>query len=494
MKTIFIFLMLAVFTSLGSLPLIAQNQLGGDIDGEAAHDNAGYSISLSAEGQKVAIGASGNDANGNDAGQVRVFEWNGTEWSQIGEDIDGEAAHDGSGRGVSLSPDGLRVAIGAYMNDVGGTISEAGHVRVYEWDGIEWTQLGEDIDGKGAFDWTGLGESISIIGNRVAVGAAGNGNHVGYVRVFEWNDVEWLQLGEDIDGEAAGDASGRSVSLSNDGNRIAIGAPSNGGNGSYAGHVRVYEWNGTEWAQMGQDIDGEAAGDASGGGVSLSDEGHRVAIGASFNGGNGDRSGHTRVYEWNGGEWTQVGEDIDGKGPEAQSGRSVSLSSNGNTVAIGGCTDWVVGFNPGHVRVYKWNGTAWVQYGEEIEGEGPIDWSGHSVSISSDGQIVAIGAHLNDGNGEKAGHVRVFDLSDVTSTTQDRKDDIVIIPNPTTGSIKLTGIIGSVAFTVMDNFGKVVMKGNNMNQDLDLSDLSAGIYYLQLNTERGLLNRRIIKL
>lgn len=494
MKTSFFFIMISVFISLGSLPLFAQIQLGGDIDGEAAHDNAGYSISLSSDGQTVAIGASGNDANGNDAGHVRVFEWNGTEWSQVGEDIDGEVAHDGSGRGVSLSPDGLRVAIGAYMNDAGGNISEAGHVRVYEWDGTEWTQLGEDIDGKGSFDWTGLGESISIIGNRVAVGAAGNGNHVGYVRVFEWNGVEWLQVGEDIDGEAASDESGRSVSLSNDGNRIAIGAPSNGGNGSYAGHVRVYEWDGTEWTQMGQDIDGEAAGDGSGESVSLSNDGHRVAIGAPFNDGNGNRSGHVRVYEWNGVEWTQVGEDIDGKSPETWSGRSVSLSSNGNILAIGGCTNTTVNFNPGHVRAYKWNGTEWIQYGEEIEGEGPVDWSGHSVSISSDGQIVAIGAFRNDGNGEEAGHVRVFDLSNITSATQDRKDDIVISPNPTTGNIKLTGIISSAAITIMDNFGKVVMKGSNRDQDLDLSDLSAGIYYLQIITERGSLNSRIIKL
>lgn len=486
--------MISVFISLGSLPLFAQNQLGGDIDGEAAHDNAGYSISLSSDGQKVAIGASGNDANGNNAGQVRVYEWDGTEWSQVGEDIDGEAAFDGSGRGLSLSPDGLRVAIGAYMNDGSDNISETGHVRVYEWDGSQWTQLGEDIDGKGSNDWTGLGESISIIGNRVAVGAAGNGNHVGYVRVFEWNEVEWVQVGEDIHGEGVGDASGRSVSLSNDGNRLAIGAPSNGGNGSYAGHARVYEWNGTEWAQMGQDIDGEAAGDASGGSVSLSEDGNRVAIGARSNNGNGDRSGHVRVYEWNGGEWTQIGEDIDGKGPEAQSGRSVSLSSNGDIVGIGGCTNWVVGFNPGHVRVYKWNGTEWIQYGEEIEGEGSIDWSGHSVSISSDGQIVAIGAHLNDGNGDDAGHVRVFDLSNITSTTQAGKDDMVIFPNPTTGNIKLTGIISSAAITVMDNLGKVVMKGSNMEQNLDLSDLSAGIYYLWINTERGAINRKIIKL
>ena len=496
MKAWFFFLMISVFTSVGPLTLFAQKQLGGDIEGEAAHDYAGHSISLASDGQKVAIGASGNDANGNGAGHVRVYKWNSIEWSQVGEDIVGEAALDGSGRGVSLSSDGLRVAIGAYMNNVGGTISEAGHVRVYEWDGTEWTQLGEDIDGKGFKDWTGLGESISIRGIRVAVGAAGPGfgNYVGYVRVFEWNDVEWLQVGEDIDGEAAGDASGGSVSLSKDGNRIAIGAKYNDGNGNDAGHVRVYEWNGTEWTQMGQDIDGEAAGDWSGGSVSLSNEDHRVAIGASFNDGNGNRSGHVRVYEWNGGEWTRVGEDIDGKSQEAWSGRSVSLSSNGNTVAIGGCTNTVVGFNPGHVQVYKWNGTEWIQYGEEIEGEGSIDWSGHSVSISSDGQIVAIGAHLNDGNGEDAGHVRVFDLSNITSTTQDRKDDIVIFPNPTTGNIKLTGIISSAAITVMDNFGKVVMKGSNMDQDLDLSDLSAGIYYLQINTERGLLNSRIIKL
>ena len=49
-----------------------------------------------------------------------------------------------------------------------------------------------------------------------------------------------VQLGADIDGEAAGDESGFSVSLSSDGTIVAIGAF---GNGSDAGHVRVYEWN-----------------------------------------------------------------------------------------------------------------------------------------------------------------------------------------------------------------------------------------------------------
>jgi len=48
------------------------------------------------------------------------------------------------------------------------------------------------------------------------------------------------QFGADIDGEAVGDQSGRSVAMSADGTRIAIGAYSNDGSGSDAGHVRVY--------------------------------------------------------------------------------------------------------------------------------------------------------------------------------------------------------------------------------------------------------------
>ena len=68
------------------------------------------------------------------------------------------------------------------------------------------------------------------------------------------------QLGSDIDGEAAGDQSGRSVSMNSAGDRVAIGAYGNDGTGSYAGHVRVYEYS-SSWSQLGSDIGGEAAGE-----------------------------------------------------------------------------------------------------------------------------------------------------------------------------------------------------------------------------------------
>ena len=122
----------------------------------------------------------------------------------------------------------------------------------------------------------------------------------------------WTQLGADIDGEAAGDNSGWSVSLSSDGTILAVGAIHNDGAGSSAGHVRVYQWSGGSWTQLGSDIDGEAASDQSGYSVSLSSDGTILAVGAMYNDGAGTSAGHVRVHEFSSGVWTQIGSDIDG--------------------------------------------------------------------------------------------------------------------------------------------------------------------------------------
>jgi hypothetical protein len=388
------------------------NLLGQDIDGEATFDLSGRSVSLSADGTIVAIGAPGNDGNGSFSGHVRVYKWNGTIWTQLGQDINGEAASD-SGTSVSLSADGTIVAIGAPYNDGNG--SDSGHVRVYKWNGTIWTQLGSDIDGEAANNYSGTSVSLSADGTIVAIGAhynGGNGiySYTGHVRVYKWNGTIWTQLGEDINGEANFDFSGKSVSLSADGTIVAIGAPDNDENGSGSGHVRVYKWNGTIWTQLGEDINGEAASDSSGRSVSLSADGTIVAIGAPNNDGNGSNSGHVRVYKWNGTIWTQLGQDINGEAANDYSGTSVSLSADGTIIAIGAPYNDGNGTSSGHVRVYKWNGTIWTQLGSDINGEAVNDYSGTSVSLSADGTIVAIGADYNGVNSSYNGHVRVYKI------------------------------------------------------------------------------------
>jgi LPXTG-motif cell wall-anchored protein len=379
-------------------------QLGLDLDGEASDDQSGTAVAMSANGTRIAIGARYNDGNGSNAGHVRVYDWNGSTWTQVGIDINGEAASDQFGISIAMSTDGSRIAIGAPENDGNG--SNAGHVRVYDWNGSAWTQVGDDIDGEAAGDWSGTAVAMSSNGSRIAIGAFGNQSYRGHVRVYDWNGSTWRQVGGDIDGEAEGDDSGSAVAMSSDGTRIAIGAPFHDDD---TGQVRVYDWNGSAWTQVGGDIDGEAAGDRSGTAVAMSANGTRITIGARYNDGNGSNAGHVRVYDLNGSTWTQVGDDIDGEAAGDQFGISIAMSTDGSRIAIGAPENDGTGSNAGHVRVYDWNGSAWTQVGDDIDGEANGDQSGYAVAISSDKSRIAIGAPRNDGSSlNDSGHVRVF--------------------------------------------------------------------------------------
>jgi len=77
--------------------LLGWEQLGADIDGEAEDDRLGFSVSLSADGRTVAVGAIGNagdTGNSPEAGRTKVFHYDELTglWEQLGQDIDGEAA------------------------------------------------------------------------------------------------------------------------------------------------------------------------------------------------------------------------------------------------------------------------------------------------------------------------------------------------------------------------------------------------------------------
>ena len=381
-------------------------QVGSDIDGEAASDYSGSSVSMNADGTRVVIGAYGNDGNGNDSGHVRVYEESGGTWTQVGSDIDGETSGDKSGTSVSMNADGTRVVIGAPSNN-----SWTGHARVYAESGGVWTQVGSDIDGEAQWDESGRSVSMSADGTRVAIGAASNNSLTGHVRVYDESGGVWTQVGSDIDGEAVQDLSGRSVSLSGDGTRVAIGAIWNDGTANAAGHVRVYAESGGVWTQVGGDIDGEAAQDQYGNSVSMNEDGTRVAIGAPNNDGTGSQAGHVRVYAESGGTWTQVGSDIDGEAA-GDFFSTVSLSSNGTKLAVGGWgNDGTSGTDRGHVRVYEESGGTWTQVGVDIDGEAAGDQSGRSISMSPDGTRIAIGASYNDGGtGTDSGHVRVYSI------------------------------------------------------------------------------------
>ena len=402
--------------------------LGGDINGEAQGDESGQSVSISADGTIVAIGARLNDGNGNSSGHVRVYKYNPNKtsadvlgpasWDKLGGDIDGEAAADESGgwswnpNSIKLSADGTVIAIGANLNDGNG--ADSGHVRVYKYTPSKTVAVTNQADAS-------------------------------------FGPVGWNRLGGDIDGEATNDYSGCSIDLSSDGTVVVIGAWGNDGNVTNSGHARVYKYDPTKtnangsgpvgWDRLGGDIDGEALEDRSGQSVSISSDGTTVAIGSHQNDGNGADSGHVRVYKYTPSKtvavttqadasfgpigWNRLGGDIDGEAANDQSGTTIRLSADGTIVAIGAVNNDGNGADSGHVRVYKYTPSktvavtnqadasfgpiGWKRLGGDIDGEAVNDNSGFSIALSADGTIVAIGGKLNDGPiGTDRGHVRVY--------------------------------------------------------------------------------------
>ena len=156
------------------------------------------------------------------------------------------------------------------------------------------------------------------------------------------------------------------------------------------------------------------ASDQFGYSVSLNSDGTIFAAGARYNTNNGPRSGHTRIFKWNqtNSSWEQRGSSIAGEVARDQSGYSVSISSDGTIVAIGAKeNDGAGDTHSGHVRVFQWNSVndSWEQLGSDINGEGEYDESGFPLSMGANGTIIAIGSRYNDDGGEDSGHVRVYE-------------------------------------------------------------------------------------
>ncbi len=149
------------------------------------------------------------------------------------------------------------------------------------------------------------------------------------------------------------------------------------------------------WTQLGSDINGEYINDRAGQSVSISSDGTTVAIGSpSQNNAQGNGIGYVRVYTWNGSNWIKKGATINGEIGFIGFGLSVSINSDGTNL-IAGAVDY--GIYKGQARVFFWNGTAWIQKGSSISGDVFNDRLGYAVSINSDGNTIATGAPWNIG-------------------------------------------------------------------------------------------------
>lgn len=329
-----------------------------------------------------------------------------TQWTQLGNSINGTTANDklGSTHAIAIDSLGTTIAVGTPFN--GTLFPYSGYAKVLDWNGSSWVQRGSDFLGTDStYEGTGSAVDLSADGMAVAVSSPWGYNSLGYkcgnVRVFDWVGNSWVQRGATIEGEGSifptfeGDVFGTALQLSADGNYIVVGARANTpevGVNQIAGHVRVYHWNSTTWEQLGQDIDGPLSLGTSefGYAVSINDAGNRIVIGSrAFTGSvlSNQERGMAIALEYNGANWIQMGDTLLGGQAGDNTGAAVQMSSDGNTIAVS--APKANGFL-GKTKVLDWNGSAWIQRGGDLIGINGAQ-SGTSIGLSDNSNIIALG-------------------------------------------------------------------------------------------------------
>lgn len=214
------------------------SQKGSTIEGSSSDDNFGYSISISRDGEILAVGSNVGNVDTAGGGKVQIFEFANNDWVQLGNDIESDTSDGEFGYSVSLSSNGHSVAIGAKYAESGGNGYRSGQVQVFELvqsDGwATWSQLGQSLNGDAPFD--NFGESVSLASGDTPIlavgaiqdGAAGTASSKGFVRLFRLEENSWQQIGDDIYSNLAGDDVGDSVAISRDGSTVVAGGDAGG--------------------------------------------------------------------------------------------------------------------------------------------------------------------------------------------------------------------------------------------------------------------------
>ncbi|MDO5969512.1 T9SS type A sorting domain-containing protein [Flavivirga aquimarina] len=132
------------------------------------------------------------------------------------------------------------------------------------------------------------------------------------------------------------------------------------------------------------------------------------------------------------------------------------------------------------------------QIGSDINGEAADDFSGHSVSLSEDGSILAIGAPYNSDNGNLSGHVRVYNLSTLLSSDSFVLSQFNMAPNPAKNetTIKLNKGLALEKISIYNNLGQFIK--STKKEIIDTSNLSTGLYYVEVITNKGKATKKLI--
>jgi len=325
----------------------------------AAEARIQFGTSAAVDGNRLVVGAPGKESIVPTPGTVYVYDWNGSAYIEVAQLTASDArAYDQFGYSVTLS--GNRLVVGACGEDTAGV--KAGKVYAYEWNAT--TSVYDEVttitaSDAQANDW--FGSSVALSGNRLVVGASGEdtaGLNAGKLYIFDWDCTTstYAEVAQLTASDArAYDYFGDSVSLS--GNRLVVGATGDSTADLEAGKVYVYDWNGSAYIEVAQLTASDAStSDWFGRSVALSGDGNRLIVGAQREDTANQEAGKVYIYLWTGDAYIEVAQlTASDAYPSDWFGRSVTI--DGTRLVVGACGVSAASLaDVGKVYTYDWTG------------------------------------------------------------------------------------------------------------------------------------------
>ena len=165
-------------------------------------DSLGHDLALSANGDRFVVGApllydpvwpGGLEIKGG----VFAYEQDGGIWQQMGQDIFGDSINSWAGISVDISANGDYIAYGA-PQAIYSVQTGPGNVEVLNWNGNQWERVGRRLFGDTISHQFGYNVSLSDDANVLAVSSRGFVNNTFPVKVYEFDGVDWTLRGTPI--------------------------------------------------------------------------------------------------------------------------------------------------------------------------------------------------------------------------------------------------------------------------------------------------------
>ena len=319
-----------------------------------------------------------------------------------------------------------RVGIGktdpAFALDVNGTINATSfYLGGSELQTGPWTLDDPNIYYTGG--QVGIGtnlpaKTLEVQGTlRVSNASAGGTSDLFFIASTPWSEYQKITASDRTSTSRFGDG----VAISGDGNTAIVGAY---GFNAFRGAVYIFTRSGGTWSEQQKITNPQPATyDYFGRSVAISSDGNTVIVGASEDDVSYADQGSAYIFTRSGVTWSQQQKLAASDGYSSdQFGYSVSLSGDGNTALVGAHQNDPGGVgNAGSAYIFTRSGSTWSQQQKITASDAAsADYFGVSVAISSDGTTAIVGAYGNDDGGSSSGSAYIFTRSGSTWSEQQK--------------------------------------------------------------------------